>query len=278
MKSSSAASCRTSPGCGAQNPRCNRHRQELAHVNRVSALGELAGSLAHELNQPLTAVLSNAQAASRFLVHPRVDLDEVRDIVKDIAEQSRLAGEIIQRMRGMLKKDQIRTERIDLNETIPEVLGIMRRDLIARNVAIRTELAPELPLVSGDGVQLMQVLLNLVANACDAMSGKPPSERRLVIKTGQDGGNVVEVSVSDRGIGIPPERLEQVFAPFFSTKPQGIGMGLAICRSIITGARRASLGGEQSRQRRYVPLHAAGSGVGNSRPSLPASSARFLSR
>ena len=211
-----------------------RHRQELAHVNRVSALGELAGSLAHELNQPLMAILSNAQAASRFLVHQRVDLDEVRDIVKDIAGESRRAGEIIQRMRGMLRKDQMRTELVNLNETIPAVLGIMRSDLIVRNVAIGTELAPGLPLVCGDGVQLMQVLLNLIANACDAMGDKPSSERRLAIATGPDGGNVVEVSVSDRGRGIPPERLEQVFEPFFSTKPQGIGMGLAICRSIIT--------------------------------------------
>jgi signal transduction histidine kinase len=211
-----------------------RHHQELAHVNRVSALGELAGSLAHELNQPLTAILSNAQAASRFLAHQQVDLDEVRDIVKEIAEESRRAGQIIQRMRGMLKKDQTRTELINLNETILAVLSIMRRDLMVRNVEIRTELAPGLPLVRGDGVQLMQVLLNLVANACDAMSSKPSAERRMVIRTGQDSRNVIEVFVSDRGIGIAPERLEQVFEPFFSTKPQGIGMGLAICRSIIT--------------------------------------------
>jgi signal transduction histidine kinase len=211
-----------------------RHHEELAHVNRVSALGELAGSLAHELNQPLMAILSNAQAASRFLIHERVDLDEVRDIVKDIAEESRRAGEIIQRMRGMLKKGQMRTELVNLNEMIPQVLGIMRNDMIVRNVAIRTELAPGLPLVCGDGVQLMQVLLNLIANACDAMSGKPLPDRRLAITTGQDGGNAVEVSVSDRGIGIPPERLELVFEPFFSTKPQGVGMGLRICRSIIT--------------------------------------------
>jgi PAS domain S-box-containing protein len=210
-----------------------RHRQELAHLNRVSALGELAGSLAHELNQPLTAILSNAQAASRFLAHQPVDLDEVRDILQDIADEGRRAGEIIRRMRNMLKKDQARCERLDLNEIIPTVLGIMRSDLIVRNVAFSTHLTPGLARVRGDGVQLTQVLLNLVSNACDAMSARPVSQRRLAIATAQPASDLVEVSVTDQGNGIPPEKLEQVFEPFFSTKPQGIGMGLPICRSII---------------------------------------------
>jgi PAS domain S-box-containing protein len=212
----------------------HRHRQELAHVNRVSALGELAGSLAHELNQPLTAILSNAQAASRFLTHQPVDLQEVGDILKDIADEGRRAGEIIKRMRSMLKKDHTRRELIDLNEVIAAVLGIMRSDLIVRNVSFSTHLTPGLARVRGDGVQLMQVLLNLVSNACDAMSAKAASQRRLAIATGQAATDCVEVSVSDRGTGISPESLEQVFEPFFSTKPQGLGMGLPICRSIIT--------------------------------------------
>jgi signal transduction histidine kinase len=245
-----------------------RHRQELAHVNRASALGELAGSLAHELNQPLTAILSNAQAASRFLVPQGMDLDEVRDIVKDIAEESRRAGQIIQRMRGMLKKDQGHWDLIALNETIPAVLGIMRRELMVRNVTIRTELAPGLPLVRGDGVQLMQVLLNLIANACDAMSNKPLPERRLDIKTGQDSSNLVEVSVSDRGIGIPAEKLEQVFEPFFSTKPQGIGMGLPICRSIIT-AHGGRLWAENNADA-GASFHFTLPVAGGEKPSVPA--------
>ena len=207
-----------------------RHRQELAHMNRASALGELAGSLAHELNQPLMAVLSNAQAASRFLAH---DPNEVREILNDIAEESRRAGEVIQRMRSMLKKDKVQNELIDLNDSIATVLSIMRSDLNSRKVVVRTGLAPGPSLVIGDKIQLTQVLLNLIANAGDAMRGKAASERRLAITTERKGGNIIEVSVSDHGTGISPERLEQVFEPFFSTKAQGIGMGLAICRSII---------------------------------------------
>lgn len=222
-----------------------RHHQELAHVNRVAALGELAGSLAHELNQPLTAILSNAQAASRFLAQEPSDLDEVREILGDIAQEGRRAGDIIQRMRGMLKKEPGRSELVDLNQVVPAVLGIMRSDLIARNVTANAALAPEPALVRGDGVQLTQVMLNLLTNACDALSTRPVAERQLTIETAPAGPGMVEVRVRDRGPGIPPEKLEQVFEPFFTTKPQGLGMGLPICRSII-GAHGGRLWAENN--------------------------------
>ncbi len=211
-----------------------QHRQELAHVNRVSALGELAGSLAQELNQPLTAIVSNAQAASRFFAQKKPDLVEVGEILKDIADEGRRAGEIIRRMRSLLKKEQARSEPVSLNEIIPAVLGILRSELVVRNVALSVRLAPGLPLVRGDGVQLMQVLLNLLSNACDAMNEAPAAKRRLTISTRQAPGRQVEVTVADKGIGIPSGRLEKIFEPFFTTKPQGLGMGLPICRSIIT--------------------------------------------
>jgi two-component system, LuxR family, sensor kinase FixL len=208
-------------------------RQELAHLTRVATLGELSGALAHELNQPLTAILSNAQAARRMLAREPVDLREVREILRDIAEDDRRAGEVIQRLRAMLKKGGAKLIPLDLNELIKEVLRLAHSDLITRNVAVTTELASELPPVCGDRVQLQQVILNLILNACEAMSDRQTQERRLTVATARDGAAGVRVSVVDRGTGISADELERVFAPFFTTKEHGLGLGLSICRSIV---------------------------------------------
>ncbi|HEY4592668.1 MAG TPA: MASE1 domain-containing protein [Thermoanaerobaculia bacterium] len=209
------------------------HQQELAHLTRVAMLGELSGTLAHELNQPLTAILSNAQAGQRLLAREPVDLAEVRDILHDIAEDDRRAGEVIKRLRAMLKKDEVKSLPLDLNELVEEVIDFSHSDLITRNVALTVELAPALPPVLGDRVQLQQVLLNLVLNACEAMKAKPTWERRLTMATAPDADDGVRVSVVDRGTGIPADELERVFEPFFTTKEHGLGLGLSICRSIV---------------------------------------------
>ena len=208
-------------------------RQELAHLTRVAMLGELSGALAHELNQPLTAILSNAQAAQRMLAREPIDLIEVGEILRDIAEDDRRAGEVIQRLRAMLRKDEAKLLPLGVNELVAEVLSFAHSDLITRNVSVTTELAPELPPVYGDRVQLQQVLLNLVLNACEAMSARQREERRLTLVAVRDGEAGVRVSVVDRGTGIPADELERVFTPFFTTKEHGLGLGLSICRSIV---------------------------------------------
>jgi PAS domain S-box-containing protein len=211
-----------------------QQRNELAHLSRVNMLGELAGSLAHELNQPLTAILSNAQAAQRFLAHDQADLNEVRNILTDIVSEDKRAGEVIHRLRLLLKKGEIQNLPLDVNEVVQEVLKLVRSDLVNQGFSAQTELAPDLPVVHGDRVQLQQVLINLVLNACDAMAGGPAGRRKLHIRTALAEGEGVCVSVADRGIGLAPDKLETIFEPFFTTKAHGMGLGLSVCRSIIT--------------------------------------------
>jgi two-component system sensor kinase FixL len=209
-------------------------RNELAHLSRVAMLGELSGALAHELNQPLAAILSNAQAASRFLDSGAVDLNEVRSILADIAEDDKRAGEVIRRLRGLLKKeDRIQQAPLDLNEVVMEVLKLVRSDVLNRNVVVDMDFAPALPQVLGDRVQLQQVVLNLVVNGCDAMENNPVRDRRLIVRTEPVDGNRVEVTVADCGVGIAPDQLERVFEPFVTTKGTGMGLGLAVCRAIV---------------------------------------------
>ncbi|MCM3900763.1 MAG: ATP-binding protein [Pyrinomonadaceae bacterium] len=211
-----------------------QQRWELAHLSRVTMLGELSGSMAHELNQPLMAILSNAQAAQRFMAHEDVDLDEVRDILADIVDQDNRAGEIIHRLRLLLKKGEVQQQPVDVNDAVREVLRLIHGDLVNQGVTTHTELAPVLPTVNGDRVQLQQVLLNLLMNASDAMSQNGPANRQIVIRTELADGLSVRFSVSDCGIGVDPGKLEEVFEPFFSTKAQGLGLGLSVCRTIIS--------------------------------------------
>ncbi|HEY6241994.1 MAG TPA: PAS domain S-box protein [Burkholderiales bacterium] len=211
-------------------------RNELAHLSRVAILGELSGSLAHELNQPLTAILSNAQAAQRILGRGDGSMDEIREILKDIVEDDRRAGEVIKRLRALFRKEQVRYRPLEVNEVVLDVLRMMRSDLLNRDVAASAELAADLPRVEGDPVQLQQVLLNLIMNGCDAMDGAR-ADRRLTLRTAAAAGGEVEVSVADRGKGIPPADLERIFEPFVSTKTEGMGLGLAVCRTIVAAHR-----------------------------------------
>jgi C4-dicarboxylate-specific signal transduction histidine kinase len=211
-----------------------KQREELTHLTRVNMLGELSGALAHELNQPLTAILSNAQAAQRFLEQDNMDLQEVREILADIVEEDKRAGEVIGRLRLLLKKGEIHHVPVDVNEIVMDAMKLVRNDLLNQCVQVETTLASNPPLVQGDKVQLQQVLLNLIMNACDAMSGIPPVERRVHISTEAVEDDGVRVSICDRGRGIPAADLEQIFTPFMTTKPHGMGLGLAVCRTIIT--------------------------------------------
>jgi two-component system, LuxR family, sensor kinase FixL len=215
-----------------------RQRHDLAHLARVSTVGELSSSLAHELTHPVTAILSNAQAAQRFLANDDVDLDEIREILNDIVTQDQRAGEVIHGLRLLLKKGepQKQCDDVDLNEVIRDVVNLMRGDLINRNVTVDTDLAQNLPAITGDRVQLQQVLLNLALNGCDAMADYNSQERRLLIASQWENG-AVRVSVTDRGGGIPEEKMEQVFERFFTTKKKGMGLGLSVCRTIIDAHR-----------------------------------------
>ena len=216
-----------------------RQRQELAHLARVTVLGELSCSLAHELSLPLTSILSNAQAAQRFLAGDVVDLNEVREILDDIVAEDQRAGEVIQRLRLLLKKGQPQKHcaDVDLNEVVQDTLKLMRHDLMNRDVTVDTELAQNLPTVTGDRVQLQQVLLNLVLNACEAMTDLDSLERQLLVVTKLEDGSAVHVSVIDDGGCIPEEEMKRVFEPFFTTKEQGMGLGLSVCRTIINAHR-----------------------------------------
>ena len=215
-----------------------RQRNELAHLSRVAILGELSGSLAHELNLPLTAILSNAQAAQRLLAHGDADLAEVCEILNDIVSEDKRAGEVIRRLRLLLKKGEVQQHSLGINEVVQDVLKLIRSDLVNQNVTVDIELAQNLPTVTGDPVQLQQVLLNLVVNACDAMTDCDTPERRLLVRTGmENGSSAVCVSVTDRGGSIPEEKMDQVFEPFFTTKAEGMGLGLSVCRTIIAAHR-----------------------------------------
>jgi two-component system sensor kinase FixL len=205
-----------------------QQRTELAHLSRVAVLGEMSASLAHELNQPLTAIVSNAHAAVRFLAAGAQHHAELQETLQDIAASGNRAGDVIRRLRALLKKEEAQRLPLDVNQLITEVLQLYRSDLINRGVSVRLDLDPALPAVLGDRVQLQQVLLNLVINACDAMA-EVAGDRRLCVCTKRRPGNEVEFAVCDVGPGIAPERLEQVFEPFVSTKSSGMCLGLSVC-------------------------------------------------
>ena len=210
-----------------------RLRQDLTHIGRVSALGELTASLAHELNQPLTAILSNAQAAQRLLAADVVNLEEVREILSDIVTDDKRAADVIRRLRALVKKGDLEFVPLDLNEIVGEVAWLMRSDAILRNVSLSLELAADLPTVRGDRVQLQQVVLNLVLNGLEAMREPHAGERTLVIRTARDGAAALRVAVQDSGSGIDLKDLDRMFEPLYTTKPEGLGMGLAIVRTIV---------------------------------------------
>ena len=211
----------------------NRSRQELAHFTRVSTMGELAASLAHELNQPLTGILTNAQAARRFLDASPPDLAELRSILADIIEDDRRAGEVIHRLRELLSKGEFQLHLLDLNTVIRDVGKLLASDALIRNVTLVFELAPGPLVVSGDRVHLQQVILNLLLNAMEAMADCPGGDRTVVVRTETGVAGTVEVAVRDAGTGLREGTENMVFEPFYTTKPAGMGMGLSIARSIM---------------------------------------------
>lgn len=209
-----------------------QRRDELAHLARVTSMGELTASLAHEINQPLSAIMSNAQAAKRYLKAPIPDMAEIEDILNDIIKEDNRASEVIKRLRALLKKGKIELEPMDLNSVLRETAALINGDAVVRDIRIDLELDPQLPFVKGDRVQLQQVVLNLVLNAFDAIDERPRGERRILIRTGLKHSKVLS-AVTDNGIGVVTGDAEKVFEPFYTTKAQGLGMGLSICRSII---------------------------------------------
>jgi C4-dicarboxylate-specific signal transduction histidine kinase len=208
-------------------------RAELAHVARISTMGELAASLAHELNQPLTAILSNAQAALRFLSSKPADIEEVREVLQDIVNDNSRAGEVIRRMRSLVKKQEVEFAPVDVAGLIREVATLVHSDAILLNVKLAVETADGLPVVQGDKVQLQQVVLNLLLNAFDAMKECPPTERQVKLSIEHKDAGLIQTAVSDRGPGLSSDKLNKIFEPFYTTKKEGLGMGLSICRSII---------------------------------------------
>ena len=211
-----------------------QQRQELTHLTRVGILGQLSGTLAHELNQPLTAILSNAQAVQRFLSREPLDVEELRVALADIVEADKRAGDVIRRLRDMLKKGEAQFRPVDLDGVVKDALELAHSDLVVRGVTTTCRLASDLPTVRGDRVQLQQVLLNLIANACEAMVDTEPGARELTIAATLEGGSVIQISVADSGSGIAADVHARLFEPFVTTKLQGLGLGLPICSSIVT--------------------------------------------
>jgi two-component system, LuxR family, sensor kinase FixL len=208
-------------------------RQELAHLTRVAVVSEMSAALAHELSQPLSAILANAQAALRLLARPPVDLAEMREIVEDVVKDDQRAGDLIRRVRTLLKKGKTEVQDFDLGETVGETVSLAHGELVTRRVKLHLVVASALPLVRGDRVQFQQVLLNLIVNACEAMTDLEPAERVVTISAAER-DHAIQISVQDRGTGISPAVLGQLFTPFVTTKEQGLGLGLSICHSIVT--------------------------------------------
>jgi signal transduction histidine kinase len=205
---------------------------DLARINRVTTMGELAASLAHEVNQPITGAITNVDVCLRKLGRDKPDLDEVRAAVTRIGRDAQRAAEIIDRIRAQFRKGGLHREAVDVNEINRETVALLRDEAVRYNISVRTELTADLPRVVGDRVQLQQVVMNLIVNSIEAMKDVD-GIREIVIKSQRAENEQILVSVSDTGIGFPSQLAEQIFDPFFTTKSQGTGMGLRICRSIV---------------------------------------------
>jgi two-component system sensor kinase FixL len=210
-----------------------RHRDELAHVSRVSLMGQLASTLAHELNQPLGAILGNAEAAELILENEPPALAELREILLDIRKDDQRAADVIQRMRSLLMRGKPQLNLLVVGALIEDAIVLVKPNALLREVEISVQLPAEIPLVRGDRVQLEQVLLNLMLNGMDSLKGRLAEQRRLIVSARHDDERTVEVAVSDCGHGIPVDALDGIFASFYTTKADGLGMGLAISRTII---------------------------------------------
>ena len=237
-----------------------RSQREMERMSRANLLGELASALAHELNQPLAAILSNAQAARRFLSREQPDLQELQEILEDIVRDDKRAGEVIHRLRAMLRKGETERERVALNPVIEEAVGLVRGELDTHHTSVESRLAGELPRVRIGVVEIQQVVINLIFNADQAMADVPGPRRVIVTSRSLD--HAVEVAVSDRGRGVAPSDLERMFEPFFTSRPLGIGMGLAISRRIVEAhgghIRAENLPGGGARVRFTLPVASDG--------------------
>ena len=211
----------------------HKTQMELAHVARVTTLGELAASIAHEVNQPLAAIVINGEVGLRWLDREVPDLAEVREALGGMISNGRRASEIIQRLRALSRKTETQKVALDINDAISEVIPLVQQEVLSHRVSLRLDLAPTLPAVLGDRVQLQQVIINLIVNGMEAMAPVTDRPRELVVRSQLDDSGQVLVAVEDSGVGIDPENAKQLFNAFFTTKPSGMGMGLSICRSII---------------------------------------------
>ena len=208
-------------------------REELAHVTRIGIMAELTSSLAHEINQPLTAIQSNAAAARRFLSASEPDMIEVRQILDDIISDNTRAGNIIRKIRSFLKRESVPFEATDVNDLVADALSLLRAEALLPELVIITEFAEGLPQVSADRIQLQQVIINLILNGTAAMKDLPSSRRKLKIKTAIDKNWTIKISVIDLGTGIDEDAMRHIFEPFYTTKQEGMGMGLPISKTII---------------------------------------------
>ncbi len=215
----------------AEQKAYDAHR-ELLRMDRLSRMGELSASLSHELNQPLTAILSNARAALRFLEADRLDRSELEEILRDIVKDDKRAGDIIRSLRTLVTRDEGEREMISINNVLHETVALFRSEAIIRKVRIEMDLADPLPLLDINKVQIQQVLINLMMNAAESMAQDASANRVIVLQTAASNGGV-KVSVRDLGPGIEEQVLQRIFEPFFTTKRSGLGMGLSLCRSII---------------------------------------------
>ena len=206
---------------------------ELAHVTRVTTLGELTASIAHEVNQPLAAIIANAEACLRWLDRETPDLPAARRSVEWVINGGNRASEVIRRVRALAKKSDTEKVPLDVNDVVRDVIALVQRELASNQVSLRMDLTPALPIILGDRVQLQQVIINLVINGIEAMQPMMDQPRELVIRSGQDEANRVFLSVTDCGVGISAENADRLFNAFFTTKSSGMGMGLSICRSIV---------------------------------------------
>ncbi len=211
----------------------SRHYAELAHVSRVRSMGELAASISHELNQPLAAVLTNAQTALRLMEKKKPDLEELQEILEDIVADDKRAGQVILRLRALLQKEPVAQELVRLDELVSGVLPLVRSDALGANVRINVKSAPNLPPVEVDPVQVQQVVMNLLVNAIDAIRTHEPTGGDIDVEISRGGKDGVLVTVGDNGPGIPAREISEVFKPFVTTKSGGLGMGLAISKSIL---------------------------------------------
>ena len=241
-----------------------RTRREMERLGRANMLGELVSVLAHELNQPLAAILSNAQAARRFLASGNEDLDEVRDILDDIVRDDKRAGDVIQHLRLLLRTGEVTHERFAVQEPIRDVLALVNGELDAQGITVQQDLAPDLPLAEANPVETQQVIMNLLVNAAQVLSKAPPENRKIRISAERHSGDAVVVSIEDTGPGIPPDALARLFEPFFTTRSGGLGMGLAICRRIVEahgGRIRGENTGNGARFSFTLPLAESGTAI-----------------